>query len=95
MPRERWRDVTRQRCARGMTEAAGDIPVKPLIARMLEIAEEGLINRGFGEEKYLRPLWARVNSEVCPADAAIQAFQQAGPGGLVAHSDMRQFSKTS
>ena len=44
-----------------------------LVQRVLELAEEELRNRGFGEERFLRPLFRRVAQRTNPARQMLDA----------------------
>ncbi len=50
---------------------------------MLSIARLGLLQRGLGEEKFLEPLENRLCEFSCPADQAIQFFQNGGIQTLI------------
>jgi gamma-glutamylcysteine synthetase len=52
-------------------------------ASMLRIAQLGLQRRGSGEERFLEPLFERMKSGRCPAQAAELVFEQRGIPGLL------------
>jgi len=58
-------------------------PFTGLIEGVLGLAQEGLINRGRGEEVYLEPLWARLQARENPAQNIRRIFAQRGGEGLV------------
>jgi glutamate--cysteine ligase len=58
-------------------------PIRPLVERLLAVAEAGLQKRGLGEEVYLEPLRKRLALNRTPADHAIEVFSKSGMDGLV------------
>jgi len=58
-------------------------PVSDISRELVQIAARGLEKRGLGEEKYLSPLWIRLDEKICPADRAADIFTREGPEGLV------------
>lgn len=49
-----------------------------LVLRVLDLAGEGLIARGFGEEKYLAPLYERVARRTNPAKQMLKHLREGG-----------------
>ena len=47
-----------------------------LCRKVLEIAEKGLLDRGFGEEKYLQPLLARIASRESPGEYMVRQLAE-------------------
>jgi len=58
-------------------------PVRGLLARLVTLAEEGLAARGRGEERYLEPIYRRLESQSVPADRALRLFYQGRTPALV------------
>ncbi|PIZ94548.1 MAG: hypothetical protein COX81_03145 [Candidatus Magasanikbacteria bacterium CG_4_10_14_0_2_um_filter_37_12] len=52
--------------------------VIPLAKALLDISKEGLQGRGLGEEKYLEPLYERLEKQESPAMKSIQEFEELG-----------------
>ena len=57
--------------------------IASLARRLLELARLGLERRGLGEERFLESLAERLESGRCPADDAVDLFQQGGAETLV------------
>ena len=57
--------------------------VREIAREMVGVAEEGLSDRGLGEEVYLEPLIQRLAGDFCPADRAAEVFRTQGPKGFV------------
>jgi len=64
-------------------------PAPNFLATILKLAEEGLRQRGLGEEQLLTPLWHRLERRQNPAQRARQIFQTDGMHGLLAHATIR------
>ncbi len=58
-------------------------PTPRMIADLVRIAEQGLRARGRGEEKFLAPLWERVERKESPGMRARKIFQRKGMAGLI------------
>ncbi|MDY7033067.1 MAG: glutamate-cysteine ligase family protein [Thermodesulfobacteriota bacterium] len=67
----------------GLSGKVAGISLSDISSAMLKIAEAGLRKRGFGEQKYLDPLWERLQQQICPADMAAEIFRSGGAEGLV------------
>jgi gamma-glutamylcysteine synthetase len=65
---------------------AAEEPVPGLIAGVLRRVEDGLAARGLGEERYVAPLWRRLEARVNPGQAALEAFRAGGIPGLIDHA---------
>lgn len=81
-----WHALRRTRevaCHYGMRGKVGSLELADLARRMLAIAESGLRQRGFGEERFLDQLKARADACTCPADETARLFQAGGMGALV------------
>lgn len=58
-------------------------PVKHFVENALRIAEVGLQRRGRGEEKFLRPLWNRLEQRASPGHRARELARSRGVAALV------------
>lgn len=82
----RWETLRAMRetaCRNGVKGRTGELTVATLAQRMLEIAREGLLKRGLGEEMFLEPLQRRVVELRCPADTAGEMFRRGGTEKLI------------
>lgn len=70
-------------CRNGISGIAGNIGLREQASKMLDLAREGLIKRGRGEERYLEPLDRRIRQKFCPADRAARLFNDGGIEKLV------------
>lgn len=70
-------------CQRGLLSSVGELRLTKLALRMLYIARQGLLGRGLGEERFLKPLEKRLCELRCPADQASQLFQNGGVRALI------------
>lgn len=61
-------------------------PAPTFWSHIVALAEEGLRNRGFGEERLLSPIWRRLDRRVNPAQRARQIFAIDGMAGLLRHA---------
>ncbi len=52
--------------------------VIPLATQLVDIAKEGLEQRGLGEEEYLEPLYDRIERRESPAMKSIKEFEELG-----------------
>lgn len=68
---------------------AASEPVPDYLCRVLEVCGEALQKRGRGEDKYLHPLWRRLECRRNPAQDATQAFQQGGMEALIQLSECK------
>ncbi|MBI3913599.1 MAG: hypothetical protein HY327_05365 [Chloroflexi bacterium] len=57
-------------------------PAPRMIAELARIAEKGLQSRGRGEEKFLAPVWERIERQEPPGMRARKIFQRRGMKGL-------------
>ena len=57
--------------------------VLPLVEKVLDIAKEGLQNRGQGEEKYLDAMYDRLERQESPAMSSIKEFEADGIDAFV------------
>lgn len=70
-------------CEKKPESSIGNVSLKEIARRMLFIAEQGLKQRGLGEERFLEPLFSRLKTGQCPAEKAEQVFKQEGMTGLL------------
>jgi len=81
-----WADLRAARvaaCRDGLDAVAGQAAVGEIARRLLGAAHQGLRKRGLGEERFLEPLWERLQKRRCPADDATDVFQEGGMEALV------------
>ena len=81
-----WQTLRRSRkiaCQDGLLGECDRVRLNKLALQMLFIARLGLLQRGLGEEKFLEPLENRLCEFSCPADQAIQLFQNGGIQTLI------------
>lgn len=64
-------------------------PAAGFLARILELAEEGLRRRGLGEEGLLAPHFARLERLENPAQRARRLYRSDGPAALIAAATIR------
>ena len=67
----------------GLKGRIDDLDMAELSRIFLQIAERGLKARKLGEEKYLSPLWTRVETKTTLAEEVINIFKQGGLKSLV------------
>jgi len=58
-------------------------PVPGLLAGLVALAEKGLRSRGRGEERFLDPVYRRLDARLVPADRAVRLFQRGGVPAIV------------
>ncbi len=87
-PYKFWVDLYTVVQQKGLEAEQEDVHVAELAKNLLEIATEGLRKRGFGEERYLQPLWQRVERKRNPSQELVNIWQQ---GGLAAVWKARDF----
>lgn len=83
---EEWKKIRREAIRNAMLAKMNGESIMPLLQRCLEIAEQGLRKRGFGENQFLQPLWKRLGDGRSPADTAISVFQQGGLEALLKYA---------
>jgi gamma-glutamylcysteine synthetase len=59
------------------------VRVIDLLSELLLLSEQGLIRRGFGEEKYLKPLMKRVHDECSPSERMKALYSTHGIDAVV------------
>jgi len=81
-----WEEIKKARYSaieKGMeAEIAGE-PILGLCKEMVNLARQGLESRKLGEERYLEPLYRRLEKKECPADVCIQVFKEGGVKALM------------
>ncbi|MGN0193882.1 MAG: hypothetical protein ACI39G_02070 [Pseudoramibacter sp.] len=65
-----------QFCKRNWDAGISKKEIKRVILGLLELSESGLQARGYGEEKYLAPLWDRADRLSSPGRDFIEAFEK-------------------
>jgi gamma-glutamylcysteine synthetase len=81
-----WQTLRQMRdiaCQHGLRGRKDTIRLVRLALRMLVIARLGLLRRGLGEEKFLKPLEERLCDFECPANQAADIFRNGGASALV------------
>jgi len=84
--RYNWSDLRSAReaaCRYGLADIRENLSLTPLVESMLQICKLGLERRGLGEEKFLEPLYRRVEKRKCPADDAAEIFRNGGIKALI------------
>lgn len=66
-------------------KVAGE-PIADLAKKLLEVSYEGLKKRGLKEEKYLEPLFDRIEKLESPADTMIKVFKKGGIESLLRYT---------
>lgn len=85
------RAALREAAARnGLRGEAAGTRLRDLAEVLVEAAKEGLVARGKGEEKWLRPAERAVETGCCPADYVIQAFRQGGLAAVEASASLSE-----
>lgn len=67
----------------GPMASLGDVRALDMSRKMLSLAREGLLVRGKGEQRYLDPLWERLEKRSCPAMECREIYIGGGMGSLV------------
>ena len=84
--REPWNDfISWRQHAIDYGLAKGEV-FTGLIEGVLQIAQNGLEARGFGEEEFLQPLWTRYRNRENPAQRIRRIFARQGIEGLLANT---------
>ncbi len=81
-----WRDLAAARtaaCRSGLDASTNGLAIADLAGDLLRLAQQGLEQRGRGEEQFLAPLWQRLEDRRCPADDAADTFRDGGADALV------------
>ncbi len=77
------REAREAACRDGIEGATDDLNLAELAEEMLAVAEQGLNKRGLGEEKFLAPLYDRVENKYSPAHEAAEIYSEGGMEALV------------
>jgi len=80
---EELREAREVACRQGLLGKIGEIPLAVVALRMWATARRGLLRRGLGEEKFLKPLEKRLCEFSCPADQAEDLFENGGIDALL------------
>jgi gamma-glutamylcysteine synthetase len=64
-------------------------PAPRFLSQIVEMAEEGLRRRGLGEERFLSPIYRRLERKLNPAQRARAIFQADGVAGLLRRAAIR------
>lgn len=81
-----WEEIQQSRLSAIENGLDGKIKGRPIIdmvQNMVDLAVEGLSNRGMNEEVFLSPLFERIRSRECPADKSVHLFHVGGIPNLV------------
>lgn len=87
----KWRDIRIEACKNGIEMTYQNIDMLPLLQQLLDVAHTGLKSRGLGEERYLSPLYNRLESRSCPAKQIREMFIDGGVESIVSFSNMNRF----
>lgn len=80
---ELLRDMREAACRDGMNGTVSGLNVVDLAGNMLDLAHRGLTIRGLGEERFLAPLYRRLEQQKNPADMAEHMFRSEGMESLL------------
>jgi glutamate--cysteine ligase len=80
---DRLREMREAACRHGLHGRVGSDRVADLAGVMLELAHLGLRRRGLGEERFLSPLYERLEHKTNPADETAQIFRAGGITSLL------------
>ena len=67
-------------------------PAPGFLHEIIELAENGLVQRGLGEERYMQPIWDRLYRRVNPARRMRRVFRTTGVQGVIDRSTIRPSS---
>ena len=85
-----WRKLRTQAAEHTFNTQIKGNSVLPLLRQLLDLAKEGLENRGFEEEVFLEPLYKRLEEQQSPADLAIEVFNTGGLEALLKHASFKK-----
>jgi gamma-glutamylcysteine synthetase len=91
LPAETWRELRSLACRHGMAAEHPATDVPRLVTQLVEVARDGLVSRGCGEEKFLEPLYERIHLARHPSADVEQWFAADGASSIVRNSDMARF----
>ncbi len=78
-----WKELRINTIKKSLNVFIGRVSIVPLIQELLDIAREGLLKRNFNEERFLKPLYNRLEKRESPADLAIEIFEEKGIGAFL------------
>jgi gamma-glutamylcysteine synthetase len=84
-----WTTMRRYRRAAIVDGLRAREPINRLVEGVLRIAEDGLRQRGRGEESFLKPLWERLEQRTTPGDRAREVMRSQGVAALVDDASYR------
>ena len=93
LDRYSWDDLRAARLSALTHTLKGKIgrrPIAVLAREMVDVARGGLVARGLGEERYLEPLYERIDKRESPADRTIKIFRKEGIEGLLRATELRR-----
>jgi glutamate--cysteine ligase len=80
-----WRNIHNLAIKKGMSMMKENLIERVLLQRFLELSEQGLLKRGFGEEKFLSPLFERLRTGKGPADIMVDYYSLGGLQAVLNH----------
>lgn len=86
LPADPWPTMRAWHVRAVLDGLAAPEPIPDFLATVLDILEDGLIQRGRGEQAYLAPLRRRLAKRTNPAQHARQVFADGGIAALIEHS---------
>ena len=78
-----WQELADVASVVGMQAQMRGGAIFQMLTELLRIAERGLTERRFGEERYLSVFFERIRAETTPADQAVAVFRKGGKQGLL------------
>lgn len=80
------RNVRYEALTKALKAKIGQEPITVLTGKLLDVAKKGLIHRKLKEEKYLEPLYERIEKKESPADKMIKIFKKGGINSLIRYN---------
>lgn len=90
LPQKTWQEIRQQAGQHTFATTINKQSIVPLLARLLDIATQGLKKRNLGEETFLRPLYQRLKQQKSPADIAINIFEKEGVHAFLEHYSFKE-----
>lgn len=84
-PFETWKKIRLDALKHTFKTSINGKSILSLLAKFLEVANEGLLKRNLGEEIFLEPLYERLSCQKSPADEAIDIFTNEGFQSFLDH----------
>ena len=78
-----WPAMLRYRKSAVRAGAHAEEPARGFLKALVQLAEDGLRSRRQSEERYLEPIWDRLNRRRTPGDIARDLFQRRGMAALI------------